>query len=54
MTERERSLEERITEVERKLENAQARIPKHSPPVALLIEIDELEDELAELRKRQK
>ena len=53
MSEQERPLEERITEVERELENAQARIPKHSPPVSLLIEIDEAEDELAELRKQQ-
>ena len=50
MTDQDRSIKERIAEVQRKLANAQSRIPKHSPPVALLEEIDELEMELAKLQ----
>jgi hypothetical protein len=40
----------RIQELERRLADARARLPKHSPPVSLFIEIDELEAELTRLR----
>ena len=45
-----KSLEKRIAETEQRLEEARARIPKHTPPAALMAEIDELEEELEYLR----
>ncbi len=41
-----RLLEQRIAEV-------RARLPRHSPPASMLVEIDELEDELAKLQGAQ-
>jgi hypothetical protein len=41
---------ERIAELERRLADAQARLPKHSTPVVQMIEIEELEEALAEAR----
>ena len=49
----EKSLEERIAEVEAKLRDARKRITKHTPPRALFEEIDDLEFELAELIKQR-
>lgn len=43
-------LETRIREVERQLADARARMPKHTPPVALFAQIDDLEIELERLR----
>jgi polyhydroxyalkanoate synthesis regulator phasin len=45
-----KSLEKRIAETAQRLEEARARIPKHTPPAALMAEIDELEEELEHLR----
>ena len=44
------SVQERIKELEARLRDARARIPKHTPPAALMAEIDELEEELEGLR----
>ncbi len=41
----------RIAELERRLAEAQARLPRHSLRPAQLIEIEALEDELARLRE---
>jgi 7,8-dihydro-6-hydroxymethylpterin-pyrophosphokinase len=49
MSEGTRSIQEQIVEVQQRLSNARARIPKHTPPPSLMIEIDELEEELARL-----
>ncbi|MFN2108297.1 MAG: hypothetical protein ACK2UI_01425, partial [Anaerolineae bacterium] len=47
------SVEERIQRVEQQLANARARMPQHDIPSALMSEIDELEEELAELQALQ-
>ena len=41
----------RIAELERRLADAQARLPRHSVPAAMLIEIEDLEDELVRLKE---
>ncbi len=41
---------DRIAEVERRLAEAEARLPRHSVPPGMLIEIENLEDELARLK----
>ncbi|NLS76281.1 MAG: histidine kinase [Chloroflexi bacterium] len=40
----------RIEQVALKLADAKARLPKHTPRPSMLIEIEELEEELARLR----
>ena len=50
MSEGTRSIQEQIAEVQRQLSEARARIPKHSAPPALMVEIDELEEELERLQ----
>ena len=42
-------LHRQIAETRERLEEARARIPKHTPPAALMAEIDELEEELLRL-----
>jgi hypothetical protein len=49
---RPKTLSEQIVEVKARLEDARARIPKHTPPAALMVEIDELEEELEELQSK--
>ena len=43
-------IQKQIAEVKERLTEARARIPKHTPPPALMVEIDELEEELEELQ----
>ena len=50
MAETSKSIQQKIQEVKNQLENARARVPKHDIPGALMAEIDELEEELAELQ----
>jgi hypothetical protein len=45
--------EERIRELEQRLADLEARLPRHSVPVAMMVEIEELEEELAALRVRR-
>ena len=45
------TLQQRISALERQLAEAQARLPRHSTPPRMLMEIEELEDELARLRR---
>ena len=45
-------LEKRIAELEKRLEDARARLPKHSVPMSMMMELEDLEDELAELRRQ--
>ncbi len=40
----------RIAELERRLADAQARLPKHSMPMVMMMEIEELEGALAQAR----
>ena len=44
------ALEKEIAALEQQLKDARARIPKHTPPPTLMAEIDELEENLAELQ----
>lgn len=45
------SAHRRIAELESRLAEARARLPKHDPPPALIAEIDDLDSELARLRQ---
>ena len=41
--------EERIARLEREIAELEARLPKHSVPAAMIIELEDLEDELESL-----
>jgi hypothetical protein len=41
---------ERINQLNRQIEELKARLPKHSVPAAMIIELEEMEDELERLR----
>jgi hypothetical protein len=41
---------ERIADLERRLADAQARLPRHSTPMVMMMEIEELEEALAQAR----
>ena len=41
---------QRIAKLKRRLADLQARLPAHSVPPAMLIEMEEIEDELARLQ----
>jgi len=43
----------RITELEREIEEMKARLPKHSVPPAMIIELEDLEEELEMLKARE-
>jgi chromosome segregation ATPase len=51
--EQDRSIEAQIAAVQQQLTDARARIPAHSTPAALMAEIDDLEIELARLKRVQ-
>jgi hypothetical protein len=40
----------RVTELEKRIAELKARLPRHSIPPAMLIELDELEEELERAR----
>lgn len=44
--------QERIDQLERQLAELEARLPKHSVPPAMIIEMEELEEELVALKAR--
>ena len=44
--------QERIAELEGKIEDLKTRLPKHSVRAAMLIELEDMEDELAELKAK--
>jgi uncharacterized protein YceH (UPF0502 family) len=44
--------QERIAQLEKEIAELQARLPQHSVPAAMIIELEDLEDELAELKER--
>ena len=50
MTKTPKSMDQQLRDVQDRLENARARIPKHDIPGALMAEIDELEEELVDLQ----
>ena len=41
----------RVEELERRIADLEARLPKHSIPPAMLIELEELEEELRQARQ---
>jgi hypothetical protein len=43
---------ERILHLETEIAELKARLPKHSVPAAMIIELEDLEDELAALKAR--
>jgi hypothetical protein len=49
--ERNMTTEERIVELEGLIEALNARLPKHSVPPSMIIELEDLEDELAALKR---
>jgi uncharacterized small protein (DUF1192 family) len=42
--------EERIAQLEEEIAELKARLPKHSVPAAMIIELEDLEDELMRLQ----
>ena len=48
-----RSVEEQIASVQQRLTEARARIPAHTTPPGLMVEIDDLEVELERLKRIQ-
>ena len=44
--------QERIAELEEKIADMKTRLPKHSVRAAMLIELEDMEDELAELKAK--
>lgn len=45
-------LEQEIVELEARLADLEARLPAHSLPPSMIIEMDELEEQLADARRR--
>ena len=45
--------QERIAQLEKEIAELEARLPKHSVPAAMIIELEDLEDELEALRARE-
>jgi hypothetical protein len=43
---------ERVVQLERQITELKARLPKHSVPAAMIIELEDLEDELEILKAR--
>lgn len=41
---------ERIGQIEGQIAEIKARLPRHTPPASMLVELDELEDELRRLQ----
>ncbi|HDN80716.1 MAG: histidine kinase [Chloroflexi bacterium] len=46
-------IDARIRELERRIADLKARWPKHSVPPSMALELEELEDELEELKRLQ-
>ena len=46
------NLEKRIKELEARIADLNARLPKHSVPTSMLIELDDLEEELEQARSK--
>lgn len=46
------SSKERIAQLKKEIEEIKARLPKHSTPPAMIIELEDLEDELEMLKAR--
>ena len=44
---------ERIAQLEKEIQEMEARLPKHSVPPAMLIELEDLEEELEMLKAKE-
>ena len=44
--------QEKIAQLEKEIAELKARLPKHSVPAAMIIELEDLEDELEKLKAR--
>jgi hypothetical protein len=44
--------QEKIAQLEKEISELKARLPKHSVPAAMIIELEDLEDELETLKAR--
>ena len=44
--------QEKLAELEAKIAELKARLPKHSVPAAMIIELEDLEEEMEALRAR--
>jgi hypothetical protein len=44
------SHDERIAQLEKEIDELKARLPKHSVPASMIIELEDLEDELETLQ----
>jgi chromosome segregation ATPase len=53
MGDQDKPVEAQIANVQQQLTEARARLPAHSTPPALMVEIDDLEIELARLKRLQ-
>ena len=42
--------QERIAQLEKEIQELEARLPKHSVPMVMMIELEDLEEELADLK----
>jgi hypothetical protein len=47
------SSKERIAQLEKEIEQVKARLPKHSVPPAMIIELEDLEEELEMLKAQE-
>ncbi len=43
---------ERMAQLEKEIAELEARLPKHSVPAAMIVELEDLEDELEALKTR--
>lgn len=46
--------EQRIRELQKQLDDLRARLPKHSIPAAMILELEAMEEELADLQAQSK
>jgi uncharacterized protein YceH (UPF0502 family) len=46
--------QERIAQIEQEIVALKGRLPKHSVPPAMILELEDLEDELVDLKARLK
>jgi hypothetical protein len=48
-----KDVEPRVVELEMQIADLKARMPKHSVPPSMMIELEELEEELARLKETE-
>ncbi len=48
------NVRERIEELKKRIADLKARLPKHSVPPSMLIELDDLEEELERMQEKER